>query len=68
MTKFKSGDLVENIHTGDVEMISKTIPMGRITFFYLVGYGRCTFSPIHPVINTVFWRKLSYKDVKFKVK
>lgn len=67
--KFKSGDLIENIYTGEVEMVSEQFDhfIRIITIWYVdcLEYQNCYFTK---TACTHHYRKLSYKDVKINLK
>ena len=70
MKKFKSGNLVENIHTGEIEMVDNEFD-DCISIIYsfgmvvLIGYPTYYFSKYLPKRN---YRPISPKKVKFNLK
>lgn len=60
-TKFKTLDIVESIHTGEVHLVTDTlgniIQIDGVTWFP-------TYSPLTGKMN---FKKLSYKDVKINL-
>lgn len=62
-TKFKSGDIVENIHTGELHMVTDIISGNIIQIDGVTWFP--TYSPLTGKMN---FKKLSYKDVKINLK